>query len=341
MRRWAKALENMNKDEQIVSLFLKKFEGTLTTEEAQMLDSWVSEPENAQEYEKYQLLWDTSSSLSTKQDSFTPNSSKSWDTIEQHIVADKPKRKFKLVYAAAASIALICMLFGANYFFNSADGSIQLVLNANQNDTLTFSDGSQAYVFGPCTISYPENFDAAKRIISMDGFAYFDIAHDANRSFEIITDKGMVEVLGTSFTVDTRDQETFTVQCITGKVRVTGGSESQQANAILTRSKKATYTKQLNQIAVTSFDLEDAGFLIPAKELSFDNESLASILEHIEYSYDVNIEVENKELLATKYSTTIYDSTIGDFLKELEITYNVKVVQTASANYILKGGNSN
>jgi hypothetical protein len=75
--------------------------------------------------------------------------------------------------------------------------------------------------------------------------------------------------------------------------------------------------------------------------MTFENKPLREILKRIEYSYGVSIQLENKSLLETKYSTTIIDSTLEDFLNELKVTFQLEVVQTASSNYILKGGASN
>jgi len=331
----------MKASEEIVTIIQRKLEGILEPKEAQILDRWLELPENASDYADYISIWEGTDALAAKKNDFVPNSTKAWADIEGQIVPDQPKPRFKTVYAIAASIALILMVLGVSSIFPSNNDTIQLVLQTNEKDTLLFSDGSKAFLFGPCTITYPQDFDTKERMISMNGFAYFDIVHDPKRPFEVNTEKGTVEVLGTSFTVDTRRDNVFAVQCVSGKVRVRTTDDVKEFEAVLTRNLKAEYRNQDQEITVSSFATSDVGIDIPLPNMIFENQPLGEILKRIEYSYGVSIQMENQLLLGTKYSTTIIDNTLDDFLNELKVTYKVDVVQTSSSNYILKGGASN
>ncbi len=328
----------MKEEEQIIEIIQKKLDGKLTQEETNKLNKWLENPLNVDAYAQYKQVLETTTNISVKQEQFYTNSDKAWQAIEQHIVSNEPKRRFKLSYALAASVALICMVLGANYLFNTSDShdNVQYVLQSNEKDTITFSDGSQAYLFGPCSMNYPQEFDQNKRIITMDGLAYFDIARDETRPFEINTKQGKVEVLGTSFTVDTRKDKVFTVQCISGKVRMTAFEGNNEYNAVLTKNLKATYNNGSNVLEATLFDPTDVSIKIPVRNMTFNNKPLGEILEQIENRFDVTIQLENERLLETKYSTTLNDSTLDDFLNELRVTFKVDIIQTKKATYILK-----
>lgn len=334
---------NMIVEEEIVGIIQSKLEGNLKPEGANRLNDWLEVPANEEAYKQYVMLWDSTGMLAEKKERYTPNTEKSWEAIEQYIVTDKPKRRFKIGYAAAAAVAFMLLFFGANYLFNGNgdNGNIQYVLQVNEKDTLTFSDGSLAYLFGPCSITYPEEFTTNERTVSMKGLVYFDIAHDETRPFEINTENGKVEVLGTTFIVDTRQDETFTVQCITGKVRVSASENGKSCETILTKNKMATYTSESQQLAVSTLEPNDLNIEIPLHNLTFNNKPLGEILKRIEYSYGVSIQLENEHLVDMKYSTSLNDSTLDDFLNELKITFKVKVVQTKPSTYVLKGGSSN
>ncbi len=335
----------MIEEEKIVKIILKELEGDLNSEEQIALNAWLQDDGNVIVYNQYQELWGVTDTLAQKKENFASNSDLSWMAIEQHITVEQPKRRLKVAYGVAASIALILMIFGANYLLNtnSNQETIQYVLQPNEKDTLTFPDGSQAYLFGPCSMTYPKHFAANERSVSINGFAYFDIAHDESRPFEVVTEKGRVEVLGTSFTVDTRQQEAFTVACLSGKVRMiaTSDSHEQKHQTILTRNKRATFSSQSKQLDVTNFKRSDLGIAIPVRNMTFENKPLGEILDRIEYNYGVTIQLENKDLLGMKYSTALNDTTIEDFFNELKITFKVEVIQTEPENYILKGGSLN
>jgi ferric-dicitrate binding protein FerR (iron transport regulator) len=333
----------MKEEEKIVEIISKKLNGNISTEESAELQEWLAMPGNSELYSQYERIWKHTESVWTKQENFVPNTASSWELIEDQIEIEQPKQRFKWAYGIAATLALLLAVVGITYFFNMSSNAqnIELVLDANENDTITFSDGSLAYLFGPCSISYQKDFNDDERNIQMDGFAYFDIAHEAYRPFKVTTDRGTIDVLGTSFTVDTRQAAIFEVQCLTGKVKVTTSQTTEPAQTILTRNKKSIYSSQSNDLQVSTFDIADVGFFVPSRDMSFNNQPLGDILERIEYNYDVSIQLENKDLLQSKYSTTLNDSTLDDFLNELKVTFKVEVIQSNSSSYILKGGNLN
>src|SRR5690606_17179371 len=69
---------------------------------------------------------------------------------------------------------------------------------------LKLPDGSEVWLNSGTTITYPTNFDKRySRVVKLHGEAYFDVAHNQAKPFQVNTVGQIVEVLGTEFNVNT------------------------------------------------------------------------------------------------------------------------------------------
>jgi Fe2+-dicitrate sensor, membrane component len=62
-------------------------------------------------------------------------------------------------------------------------------------------DGSDIWLTPGSTLCYDETFHTDKRRVHLDGEAYFDVEHDAEHPFDVVTPNLRVRVLGTVFSV--------------------------------------------------------------------------------------------------------------------------------------------
>lgn len=118
--------------------------------------------------------------------------------------------------AAAAAIIIGLILFWPNHPLNSiaaAHGHIEIV-KLPDSSTATLNAGS--------TLSFSDDW-SEQRTLNLDGQAFFEVVKGSK--FSVVTPTGVVEVLGTSFDVYSREND-FRVACHTGKVLVRAGSQS-------------------------------------------------------------------------------------------------------------------
>lgn len=74
--------------------------------------------------------------------------------------------------------------------------------STSEKMALTLSDASTVELLPNSTLSYPEDFDAQKREVTLDGEATFTIARDAAKPFTVRSRAVTITVLGTRFTVN-------------------------------------------------------------------------------------------------------------------------------------------
>lgn len=64
---------------------------------------------------------------------------------------------------------------------------------------LTLVDGTKVWLNAESTIRYPVKFNSNKRIVYIEGEAFFEVQKDTNHPFVVVSNKTEVTVLGTSF----------------------------------------------------------------------------------------------------------------------------------------------
>lgn len=108
------------------------------------------------------------------------------------------------------------------------DAAVEQLMQARRVSTksdkefwLTLPDGSLIHLNYNTRVIYPEQFMGESRDVILDGEAYFMVAKDSRHPFIVHTECGNIQVLGTEFNVNTREDDGRTnVVLVTGKVSI-------------------------------------------------------------------------------------------------------------------------
>ncbi len=143
-----------------------------------------------------------------------------WDRIEASIQTTKKEAKTRSLWrrigAVAAAIGLLLLslpFFNQNETFRTAAG---------EELSCTLPDRSTALIDDESVLKFGKKDWAQNRTVQLSGRAFFEVQKGSR--FDVITDQGKVSVLGTSFSVESRD-DAFRVQCKTGRVMVFANEE--------------------------------------------------------------------------------------------------------------------
>lgn len=91
----------------------------------------------------------------------------------------------------------------------------------------TLPDGTQVWLNGASTITYPTEFCGKERIVSITGEAYFEVAKDPSRPFNIRTNNMEAEVLGTNVDIDAYSgQGAIRTTLLEGRIKVKNAASS-------------------------------------------------------------------------------------------------------------------
>src|SRR5690606_27434179 len=134
----------------------------------------------------------------------------------------------RITYRVTAAALLLIGIFGAWLFVapleeNKAEEPVEITLTAPQGVKLTkvLPDGSKVILNSNSSVTYSDGFTEDKRELKLQGEAFFQVAKDPFRPFQVRLGDGVATALGTSFNVTYNSLELATeLSLVTGKVQL-------------------------------------------------------------------------------------------------------------------------
>lgn len=241
-------------------------------------------------------LWD-------KIDSATTTAEK-----ETAVVRSIGRRRW-IGYAAAACIGLVA-------FFTFYNPTTTVDIGAGEHLAYTLPDNSKVDLNADSKITFKAGDFDGDRIVNLEGEAFFEV--EKGQSFKVITPNGTVEVLGTSFNVNTRNGN-LVVDCRTGKVKVTAkGSEQILTKGLGTKLNKG---KSALETAYTTDISKQTGWR--NGDFYLVNVAFKQAIEEIERQFNVSIDCE-ANLIQRVGNYTFKKGDLEKALKEVSFQLNAE-----------------
>ena len=197
----------------------------------------------------------------------------------------------------------------------------QLIIPKGTFYHLVLSDGTKVWLNADSKMKYPVSFGKDKREVSLHGEGYFEVAKDSTRPFIVSTEKMDVKVLGTTFDVNTYEDEgkSFVV-LVEGLVEVSAGKGESR---IITPGHMAEVNMYDTQAKI-QISKCDAEHYIAWKNgnFSFRNASLTEILKRVSRYYDVT--VIREQVFEEEYYT-------GDVSSDVSLESLLAVIESSTS----------
>jgi ferric-dicitrate binding protein FerR (iron transport regulator) len=169
-------------------------------------------------------------------------------------------------------------------------------------------------------IIYNSDFGVKKRELTLSGEAFFNVKHNASKSFVIRTsNKLAVTVLGTSFNVYSRNNQNTEVKVASGLVGVTVNSRT----SFLKAGQQLEYQANNRQVLLSPVEHNDATAL-QSQTLYFKNSNVNQIAQKLKRWYNINIEVLPAAYKHPRFSGEMKDTGIDNLLKGLGYATGLK-----------------
>jgi len=275
-------------EKELDRLIAARLTDTISEKESEKLEKWLSNPENRRLFKKLEAIW-----LEDSQEPVFSNTNSTANTLWSNSVSEKQRIPWRWI-AAASVIILIgaSLVFNYNSSVSTQEEVAQWATHQNppgQKSKIHLSDGTVVWLNAQSTISYQKGFSDSARIVRLEGEAYFDVAKDHDRAFEVITNNISITALGTSFNVNTYLHDKSTrIALVTGKVGVKKIKE-QGEGIILEPGEDAWYTPESDQLMKGKFNREEItgwkdGLLI------FRRSPYLEVIDRLEQWYGVQID---------------------------------------------------
>lgn len=173
-----------------------------------------------------------------------------------------------------------------------AGDSIVLATPPEQTAEVRLSDGTQIVLGANSRLTYPRSFALdAPREVCLSGEARFEVTHDADRPFWVLSGEMRTEVLGTVFDVNAYPGSRARVILYEGHVRI--GHQQEQLDIHPGQQAVLQDNRHLN---ITSVNLKQAGSWTEGL-FDYDNIPLGEVLKHIGTWYNVSITAQSESFL--------------------------------------------
>ena len=160
------------------------------------------------------------------------SAARSWPLLQSRLKRTSLRRTLWMRVAGVAAVVLLCIA-GWQAYEQFRPVEMMTVTAQAETRTVVLPDRTEVILNRYSTLTYPKDFRReARREVSLQGGAYFEVAKDPSHPFVVEAGEVQVEVLGTHFNVEAypRDREVRTT-LLEGSVAVSLPSRSQRLAA--------------------------------------------------------------------------------------------------------------
>lgn len=243
--------------------------------------------------------------------------------LTENKTTQKSIRFYRLSLQIAAAL-IVGLIVTSAYLFKYSDRFALQPLTQHVSTTpgsitnFQLPDGSTVWLNSGSEITYAGNFERDRKI-QLKGEAFFDVVK-SGKTFQISTEYGNIQVLGTAFNVKAYSNDNFITTLERGslEVSITSGKDRQ----ILKPGNQA-YLNENNQLLVKNVSVDE---FISWKDgkLMFVRKSLGEVTKMLERWYNVKIELESKETKELWFTGTIEKETISEVLEIIKTTIPIE-----------------
>jgi len=324
-------------------LINRYFSGDTTGKEAEKLAEWIMVDENNRkifdkENKLFQLLNKSAIEKSVNVDD-------EWTKLKtaisvpgnnnQEVYTIKPEkygRKIWMVRVLQVAAVIIILAITGYFlapFFTKVENKV--LTASNEVTKASLPDGTNVTLSPGTTIEYPSKFKEEKRKIKLEGKAYFEVRHNESQPFLIAAGNISVEVLGTSFYVNTNaPNNTVEVKVTTGRVAVYY-SDKPENKIILTAGENTSLSKTENELSATENIMPSI-----SEKIEFIDQPLSKIVYRLNKIYNADIRLSSEDLGNCRMTAAFENQSLASVLNVISSTLDVQISRKGST-VILSG----
>lgn len=195
-------------------------------------------------------------------------------------------------------------------------------------------DGTEAWLNAASSIQYPVAFKGQERRVKISGEIYFEVANKSWQPFIVEADQVKLEVLGTSFNINTyKNENAIRTTLLTGAVKVTpapGGKATTKSEVLVPGQTAILSRNAAPDATLTVMETPDADKAIAWKNglFNFEGQDLYSVMRQLERWYNIDVQYVGKP------ENVIFR---GKMHRNTNLSDVLKVLETMDVNFELKG----
>lgn len=234
---------------------------------------------------------------------------------------------------------------GGELIKKTSEGTLSYEGNSSaQNQQLTYNtvttprggqwsvilpDGTKVMLDAASSIKYPVSFTGNERRVEVSGQAYFEVVHNADKPFRVVTRGQVIEDIGTIFNIDAyQDEPVIRTTLVEGAVRVSSPAAQaplEKAGIILKPGQQTLF--QGDKLSLSDANTEEViawrnGYF------SLDNERIGSIMRKLSRWYDIEVD----------FKGDIPNVVLGgEIPRNTKLSQALKILEVANVHFIVEG----
>lgn len=205
--------------------------------------------------------------------------------------------------------------------FESNVSNISYLVASNPRNSkamhITLPDQTEVWLNADTYLEYPTNYNGKDRLVSLKGEAYFEVKHNAAKTFRVTAGDQSIEDVGTAFNVKAYGEE--------GVVRTTLLEGIVKINNSVSLQPGQQYADN----KITDANLEEV-MAWKNGSFYFDGRELGTVASELARWYDVEVVFENE---AAKKSTVFG----GEMGRDLTLNQAIRVLEKLNVHVRLEG----
>ncbi len=337
------------------ALLAKYLANEQSEEEGRLVENWLdADPLNREQFSSIESTWKASSDKTVQWDV-----DRAWAGVASKLsleggVRQKSKesisyqyveRKRYLPAVKLLGTAVIIIIISVSAFLyndvNKKPAKVsgmkkaiaihEVTTEKGQRASFKLSDGTEVFLNSASTIKFPEKFSKSKRLVYLEGEAFFKVVHNDQKPFKVFIANGEITDIGTEFNVKAwKDDASYVVTVKEGKVSFASRDSAGRNIVYLSGKESARLTSNGKLGKPKVADVNKHISWINGR-LYFENSNLNEVFKTLDRSYNFSCSVNDSSLLSLHLTATFK----GDNLKEI-----VKIISLALDFRYKVSGNS-
>ncbi|MBL7736933.1 MAG: FecR domain-containing protein [Chitinophagaceae bacterium] len=305
--------------EKVTPELLRKYQqGTCTMPEKVLVENWLAEGDTDSE------VYPGSAEMASRQEK------KIWSHIAGHMETTSSVRFFtsRNIWMTAACFVIV-LSAAAWVLFSKQTITTEKVAQLKQSNTnygeqkkMMLADNSVVRLNAGSALEYPASFSGKERIVKLvRGEAYFEIAKDSIRPFQVNILDASIKVLGTHFNVNLRGAYHHTIITLTeGKIAFTTADGNQY---LLHPGQQIIYDTALRKVInIVPADTTIAMAWTEDK-IIFRDTPMESALQQIELKYNTRFDIKDQQLKRIPLTAAFSSESLDQVLHMLELASGI------------------
>lgn len=303
----------------------KYFSGEVSKQEAEKVKQWrANNAENARFFFEAKSAWHAATSYEAPAgvlDAILNDHAKTVVIEQKNQVEHKSNYSW---FRVAAVVALLLVAGFSGWFVLNNDTTVAPIETAPMASAILLEDGSTVTLYKGSTYEVVE-MNRNQRVVKVSGKAYFDVVRDTERPFVIYANDAKVEVLGTSFSIDTDSDEGTEVMVESGRVAVSHNPEVFSGNSkeVLLVKGEMSIVQSSTEV-ITKKKIVNDNFLAWSNGvISFKEENLEVVGELLNEVYGLEVEFQNKELINCQLTAKFKKKSAEEIIQIISSTFDI------------------